>query len=166
MAAGPGMLLFHQHVVIDVADGQRAIAPDQPHHLAQIRRVDRCKPFVAVTAMTPHRRKKDAQIPHRHIGQRVGPIFEHRLVDALRLMEMFAPVAGNARKENVVVAARDHVDGVDLHIAEMLDRGGRPLRPLAERRGGVEPLRAQPDASGLCLGQGIGLTDTGHSAAM
>ena len=43
LAAGPQMLLVHQHVVVDVADGQRAVPPDQPHHLAQIRRLDRAR---------------------------------------------------------------------------------------------------------------------------
>ena len=31
LAARPGMILFDQHVVVDVADRQRAVAPDQPH---------------------------------------------------------------------------------------------------------------------------------------
>ena len=66
----------------------------------------------------------------------------------------------------MMVAALDDVDGVDLHIAEMLDRGGRRLRPFAERRLDVEPLGAQPDAAGLSLGQGMGFGGAGHCAAM
>jgi len=38
----------------------------------------------------------------------------------------------DAAIENVVMAALDHVDGVDLHIAEMRYRVRRGCRPLAE----------------------------------
>ena len=79
----------------------------------------------------------------------MGPVFEHALVDALGLAQIGAAIGGNAVPEDVVMAALDHVDGVDLHIAEMLDRGRGRLRPLAERRRRVEPLGAQPDAAGL-----------------
>ena len=86
----------------------------------------------------------------------MGPVFEDALVDALGLAQIGAPIFGNAGPENVMVAALDHVDGVDLHIAEMVDRGGGGLRPLAERRRRVEPLRAQPDAAGLASWSGDG----------
>ena len=79
LAAGPRMFLVDQHVVVDVADRQRAVAPDQPHHLAQIRRADRVQPFVALAPVTLHRRNEEAQVFRRHIGQRVGPVFEHGL---------------------------------------------------------------------------------------
>ena len=77
------------------------------------------------------------------------PVFEHGLVDALGLAQMLALISRNARIEDVVVAAFDHIDGVDLHIAQMLHRGARRLGPVAERRGRIEPLRVQPDASWL-----------------
>ena len=59
------------------------------------------------------------------------------------------------------MGAFDDVDGVDLHIAEMLDRRARGLRPLAKRRSRVEPLGAQPDAPGVGLGQGMGFIGGG-----
>ena len=96
----------------------------------------------------------------------MGPVFEHALVDALGLPQIRAAIVGNAAPQNVVVAALDHVDGVDLHIAEMLDRGGGGLRPLAEWRRCVEPLGAQPDPAGLGLAQGMGRNGAGHRAAM
>ena len=74
------------------------------------------------------------------------PVFEHGLVDALRLTQMVAPVSRDAREQDLVMAALHHIDGVDLHVAEMLDRGARRLGPVAERRCLVEPLGAQPDA--------------------
>ena len=43
----------------------------------------------------------------------------------------------------MVMAALDDVDGVDLHITQMFHRRSGRLRPLSERRRGVEPLRAQ-----------------------
>ena len=55
-----------------------------------------------------------------------------------------------------MVAALDHVDGVDLHIAQMLDGPARGLRPAAERRRFVKPLRAQPYAQGEGGGEGDG----------
>ena len=90
------------------------------------------------------------------------PVFEHALVDALRLLEVGAAIGGDAAVEDVMVAALDHIDGVDLHIAEMLDRGRGRRRPLAERRRRIQPLRPQPDAPGLCLGQGYGIVLAGH----
>ena len=96
----------------------------------------------------------------------MGPVFEHALVDALGLPQVGAAVVGNPVPQNMVVAALDHVDGVDLHIAEMFDRGGGGLRPLAERRRYVEPLGAQPDPAGLGLIKGMGGNSAGHRAAM
>ena len=86
----------------------------------------------------------------------MGPVFEHGSVDRLRLTQMLAPVIRNARVENLVMAALDHVDGVDLHVAEMRDRGRRRLRTRAERRFLIEPLRAEPDAARLSLRKGTG----------
>ena len=96
----------------------------------------------------------------------MGPVFEHASVGALGLAQVGPAVFGNPVPENMVVAALDHVDGVDLHIAEMFDRGGHGRRPLAERRASVEPLGAQPDAPGRGLGQGKRFIGTGHRAAM
>ena len=86
----------------------------------------------------------------------MGPVFEHAFVDALRLLEIGAAIGGDAAIEDVMVAALDHVDGVDLHIAEMGHRLGGRLRALAEWRRRVQPLRPQPDAAGLCAAQGNG----------
>ena len=84
----------------------------------------------------------------------MGPVFEHGFVDALGLTQIGAPIAGDPGPENMVVAALDDVDGVDLHIAEMFNGGGGRLRALAERRRRVEPLGAEPDPPGLGPGQG------------
>ena len=59
-----------------------------------------------------------------------------------RLAQVVAPVSRNARIENVMVTALDHIDGIDLHVTQMLNRGTRCLRPISKRRGLVEPLRA------------------------
>src|SRR3954466_3349490 len=65
---------------------------------------------------------------------------------------MLATIVGNACKEDMVVAALDDVDRVDLHIAEMLDcRGGRG-RSAAKGCRTVELLSAKPDSPGLGLG--------------
>ena len=96
----------------------------------------------------------------------MGPVFEHAFVDALGLAQIRAPIVGNSGPENMMMAALDDVDGVDLHIAQMLHRRGRRRRPLAERRRHVEPLRAQPDAPGFGFGQADGFIGAGHRAAM
>ena len=92
----------------------------------------------------------------------MGPVFEHALVDALRLAQVRAPVFRDAGAQDMMMAALDDVDGVDLHIAEMLDRRRGRLRPVAKRRRRVEPLGAQPDAPGVGLGQGAGFVGGGH----
>ena len=93
----------------------------------------------------PHRRDEEAKILRRHIGQRMGPVFEHALVDALRLAQVRAGIGRDAAIENVMMAALDDVDGVDLHIAEMVHRRRHRLRSGAERLAGIEPLGPQPE---------------------
>ena len=65
-----------------------------------------------------------------------------------------------------MMAALDHVDGVDLHVAEMIHRRRNRLRPVAKRLARIEPLGAQPDSPGLGFGQGTGFGRAGHRAAM
>ena len=85
----------------------------------------------------------------RHVRQGVRPIFENRLVDALRLMQMLAPICRDARVEDVVMAALDDVDGVNLQVAQVRDRCRRGLGTGAEGFVGVQALGVQPDSTGL-----------------
>ena len=94
------------------------------------------------------------------------PVFEHALVDALGLPQVAAGVGRDAAIEDVMMAALDHVDGVDLHIAEMLHRRRDRLRPGAKRRARIKPLGVQPDSPGFGFGQGTGVGRAGHRAAM
>ncbi len=55
------------------------------------------------------------------------PVFEHALVDGLRVVEVLAPVRRDAGVEDVMVGALDHVNRVDLHVTEVLDRRTRRL---------------------------------------
>ena len=163
LAARPGVVLFDQHVVVDVPDRQRALRPDAAEHLAQIRLCHRREPDAAALPVPLHGADVEPHVGGRNVRQRVRPIFEHRLVDGLGLVQVIAPVSRNARIENVVMAAFDHIDGVDLHVAQMRNRRARRLRPVAERRGAVEPLGAQPDASGIGFGEREGgLGRAGH----
>jgi hypothetical protein len=86
----------------------------------------------------------------------MGPVFEHALVDALGLAQICAPVVGNAAPQDMVVAALDDIDGVDLDIAEMGNGVRHGLRAGTEGCGLIEPLRAQPDAPCFKPGQGVG----------
>ncbi len=91
--------------------------------------------------------------PARHVGQRVGPVFEHASVGALGLTQVGAAIGRDAAVEDVMVAALDDVDGVDLHIAEMVDRGRHGFRALAEGIARIQPLGMQPDLPCLCRGE-------------
>src|SRR3954462_2632950 len=160
------MLLLDQHVVFDVADRERTALADQPQHLAQVRGPHLAQPSVALTLVTLHGRNKEAQMLRGHIGQCMGPIFEDALIDALRMAKIRAAIFGNTVPENVVMAALDDIDGVDLHIAKMVDRGGDRLRAIAERNWRVELLSMQPNTPGLSLGQGNRFLSAGHRPAM
>ena len=81
------------------------------------------------------------------------PILENGFVDALRLMEMLAPVRRDARVEDVVMAALDDVNRVDLQVAQVRHRCRRGLRAGAEGFGGVQALGVQPDSAGLDGGE-------------
>ncbi len=121
---------------------------------------------MALAPVLPHRRDEEAKIPRRHIGQRMRPVFEDASVDALGLPQVGAPIGRDAAMENVMMAALDHMDGVDLHVAEMIHRRGNGLRPLAKRLARIQPLGMQPDSPGFGLGQGTGNGRAGHRAAM
>ena len=153
LAARPLVILLAQFVVVDVADRERPVALDATKHFLEVAarhgREPSTEPRLAL-----HRAREEADVGGRDVGERVGPVFEHGSVDRLRLTQMLAPVIRNAGVENLVMAALDHVDGVDLHVAEMRDRGRRRLRARAERRFLIEPLRAEPDAARLSLRKG------------
>ena len=88
---------------------------------------------MALALVRLHRRQEVAEILRRDIGQRMRPVFEHALVRALRLPEIGAVIGRDPGEEDMVMAALDHVDGVDLHIAEMIDGISHGRRALAER---------------------------------
>ena len=121
---------------------------------------------MAFAPVLPHCRDEEAKIPRRHVGQRMGPVFENALVDALGLPQVRAPVGGDAAVENVMMAALDDMDGVDLDVAEVIHRCRYGLRPVAKRLSRIEPLGVQPDSPGLGFGQGTGVGRAGHRAAM
>jgi hypothetical protein len=77
------------------------------------------------------------------------PIFENCLVDTLCLMQMLTPIRRNARVENVMMAALDDVDGVNLQVAQVLHRCRRGLLAGAEGFGAIQALGMQPDSPAL-----------------
>src|SRR5690606_7751424 len=70
------------------------------------------------------------------------------------MRQVAAPVGGNARIEDVMVAALDHIDRVDLHIAQMRDRRLYRLWSRPERLGYIKPLRGHPDGAGAVRSDG------------
>ena len=78
----------------------------------------------------------------------MGPVLEDGSFAALGVVQIRRAVSRNAGPQDVVVGALDDVDGVDLHIAEMLDGRARGLGAGAEGGGRIEALRVQPEAAG------------------
>ena len=77
------------------------------------------------------------------------PIFEYRFVDALSFVQIRALICRDTAVENVMVAAFDDIDRVDLYIAEMFNGKTHSFRAVSERRRGVQLLCMKPDASGV-----------------
>jgi hypothetical protein len=148
LAAGPRVVFFHR-LVFDVADGERAISADTRQHSAQLTTGNPAEPVDATLPIPAHVADKETQVLRRHIRQGVRPILKNGFVDGLCLVQMLAPIGGNARVEDVVMAALDDVDGVDLQVAQLRHRRRRCLRAGAERFGGVQALGMQPDSAGL-----------------
>ena len=125
---------------------ERAVAAHPRHHLAHLLRRHVAEPGLRRRAAVRHVRQEEAEVAGRHIGERMGPVFEHALVHRERLLEIAAAVLRDPGPEDVMVRPLDHVDGVDLHVAEVRHRRRGRRRPGAERRRRVEPLRGEPDA--------------------
>lgn len=104
-------------------------------------------PDHALLPVAPHLADVEGQGTGRDVRQRMGPVLEHRLVDALGLLQVFPPITGDSGEQDMVVAALDDVDGVDLDVAEMCHGGGGRMGPCAEWFHAVEALRTQPQAT-------------------
>jgi len=61
-------------------------------------------------------------------------------------------IVRDAAEQNVVVTTLDNVDGVDLHVPQVLDRGLHGALASAEGFGLVETLSVEPDATGISPG--------------
>ena len=68
-------------------------------------------------------------------------------------MQVLAPIGRDASVEDVVMAALDDVDRVDLQVAQVRHRCRRGRRAGAEGLGGIEPLGMQPDSARLGRGE-------------
>jgi hypothetical protein len=138
------------------------VTSEQAQHLAHVCVRDAAKPDATLQPVLLHGAHEEAHVPHRHVRQRVGPVLEHGLVDALHLLQIEATILRDAGVEDVVMAALDHVDGVDLHVTELLDRGEGGSGPLAERRVAVEPLSAKPYGASTSLVERVDWSVTRH----
>ncbi len=145
LAARPFVLLFNEHVVDDVAHRQGAMLADTAQHPAHVTVPHGGEPGAEPLPVAPHVAHEERHIFRGDVGERMRPVFEYRLVDALRLVQVLAPVIGDPRVKDVVVAALDDMDRVDLHIAEVFHGRGRPLRAGPEGRRFSEPLSVEPD---------------------
>ena len=89
---------------------------------------------MTLAPVLPHQRHEVAEIGRWHIGQCVGPVFEHALVDALRLFEVGAAIGRDAAVENVVVAAQRYLE----------TDASEDSRPILERLGFVAVTTTTP----------------------
>lgn len=64
-------------------------------------------------------------------------------------MEIAASILGDPGIQDMMMAAFDHMDRVDLDIAKMFDRRPRCLRSGSEGSTLIEPLRPQPESPRL-----------------
>ena len=64
--------------------------------------------------MLAHLAEVEAEVGDWHIGERMRPILEHRLLNALDMMQVGPAIVGDAAKQNVVVTTLDNVDRVDI----------------------------------------------------
>ena len=85
-------------------------------------------------------------------GERMRPILEHRLLNALDMMQIGPAIVGDAAKQNVVVTTLDNVDRVDLYVSQVLNRGLHGPLASAEGFALVETLGVEPDATGISPG--------------
>jgi hypothetical protein len=87
----------------------------------------------------------------------VGPVLEAGPTAVDEPVEGGPVVAADPGLQHQLVAAGDHVDGVDLDGPEPLQGGAQGRRP---RRGGPggggQPLGGQGDPAGLVGGEGVG----------
>jgi hypothetical protein len=143
------MILLDELVVIDVADRDRPFAPDAAQQPAYLGRVALGIPALGRDLVLAHVGQEEADVARGHIAQRMRPVFEHGFVDRLRVPQVGAAVGGNAGIEHVVVAALDDVDGVNLHIAQLLDRRLHCGGTCAEGRLDIELLRGKPEPARL-----------------
>ena len=63
-------------------------------------------------------------------------------------MQILAAITRDARPKNMMMAAFDHINGVDLQISQMLYGRESGFWAVAKRRRLIEALSAQPDQTG------------------
>src|SRR6516165_4483075 len=68
------------------------------------------------------------------------------------MMQVGAAIVRDAAEQNVVVTTLDNVDGVDLHVPQVLDRGLHGALAGAEGFALVETLSVEPDATSISPG--------------
>src|SRR6516162_4821773 len=68
------------------------------------------------------------------------------------MMQVGATIVRDAAEQDVVVTTLDNIDGVDLHVTQVLDRGLHGALAGAEGFALVETLSVEPDATGISPG--------------
>ena len=74
------------------------------------------------------------------------PVFADSFVEGLSLAQVIPAVSGNAAPQDMMMAAFNNADRVDLEIAKMFDRRAGRVGTVAERiRLGARPRRHERD---------------------
>ena len=118
--------------VLEVPGEQRSLGANPVKHPGPHARVAAVVPPAPLAARhAVHHGQHEAVVAHRQVGRRMAPVLERpaRLHQTVRQRLV---VLGNPVVEDVVVRSGDHRDGVDLHVADLVERLLRP------RQGGPE----------------------------
>src|SRR5215207_6931273 len=108
LSARPGVMLLDQHLVVDIADRQRPRRADEVEHFAHSTLGDGAKPGPREFPRPPHVSDEEAKAIGRHIRESIRPILEYGFVDGLRLAKVSAPVARDARPQDMMMTAFDY----------------------------------------------------------
>jgi hypothetical protein len=140
--------------------GQRPLVADALQHRAvqvAVALADVAPPAAGGGGQPPHPGQAQPEACHGQERGGVGPVLEAGPASVDEPVEGGPVVAAGPGMKDQLVAAGDHVDGVDLDGPEPLQggaQGGRARR--GGPGGGGQPLGGQGDPPGLVGGEGVG----------
>ena len=146
--------------LLEIPGEQRAFGANAIQHPSAHLALGAMVPQLAAR-LRPHHRHREAVVAHGQVGRRMAPVLE-RLPRREQAVHGGFVVPRNAGEERVVMRPRHHGDGVDLHIAQALQRLAHPGEAGADAPCASQPLVAQRDAAQLGGAGRVVPTHTGN----